>query len=148
MSKYKRLLVAIDLAAGADVVMKTAIELGRALQAELHIVHVHKIHAGNLLEGGMADAGLLAAQEIADLELQLERFTAQFAESGINITTDVYSGEPYLEINQAVDKTGADMIVMGTHGRTGVAHLVLGSVAENVLRHARVPVISIRCRQQ
>ena len=145
MSKYKRLLVAIDLAAGSDVVMKTAMELGRALLAELHVIHVHKIHAGNLLEGGMADAGVLAAQEIADLELQLERFAAQFAESGINITTDVYSGEPYLEINQAVDKSGADMIVMGTHGRTGVAHLVLGSVAENVLRHARVPVISIRC---
>ena len=147
MSKYKRLLVAIDLAAGSDVVMKTAMELGRALQAELHVIHVHKIHAGNLLEGGMADAGVLAAQEIADLELQLERFAAQFAESGITITTDIYSGEPYLEIIQAVDKSGADMIVMGTHGRTGVAHLVLGSVAENVLRHARVPVISIRCHR-
>ena len=147
MSKYKRLLVAIDLAAGSDEVMKTAMELGRALQAELHVIHVHKIHAGNLLEGGMADAGVLAAQEIADLELQLERFAAQFAESGITITTDIYSGEPYLEIIQAVDKSGADMIVMGTHGRTGVAHLVLGSVAENVLRHARVPVISIRCHR-
>ena len=145
MSTYKRLLVAVDLSAASDVVMKTAVKLGRALQAELHIIHIHKIRAGNLLEGGMADAGNLAAQEIADLELKLERFVAQFVEPGIIMTMNVYSGEPYLEINRAADKSGADMIIMGTHGRTGVAHLVLGSVAENVLRHARVPVISIKC---
>lgn len=144
MSTYKRILVAVDLSAAADAVMKTAVELGRALQAELHVVHIHKIHAGNLVEGGMADAGVLASQEIADLELKLESFTAQYAAAGINITTNVYSGDPSLKINQVADQIGADMIVMGTHGRAGIAHLVLGSVAENVLRHARVPVVSIR----
>jgi nucleotide-binding universal stress UspA family protein len=109
-------------------------------------MHVHKIHAGNLMEGGMADAETLAAQEVAKLEKKLEEFVTQYADSGITMTTAVYSGEPYLEIIRAADKTGADMIIMGTHGRTGVAYLVIGSVAENVLRHARVPVMSIRCR--
>lgn len=148
MSAYKRLLVAIDLSAAADVVMKTAVELGRALQAQLHVIHVHKIHAGKLVEGGMADVGALVAQEVAELELQLERFAAQYAAAGITITLGVYSGEPYFEIIQAAGKAGADMIVMGTHGRTGIAHLVLGSVAENVLRHAQVPVVCIRCHRQ
>jgi len=144
MNTYKRLLVAVDLSEASDAVMKTAIELGRALRAELHVVHIHKIHAANLVEGGMADAGVLASQEIAELELKLERFTAQYATSGINITTNVYSGDPGLRINQAADQIDAGMIVMGTRGRTGIAHLVLGSVAENVLRHAGVPVVSIR----
>lgn len=147
MSRYKRLLVAVDLSGASDMVMKTAMELGRALQAELHIIHVHKIHAGNLMEGGMEDAEVLAAQEVAKLEIKLAEFATQYVDAGIAMTTAVYSGEPYLEIVQAADKAGADMIIMGTHGRTGVAYLVLGSVAENVLRHAKVPVMSIRCHR-
>ena len=145
MNKYKRILVAVDLSGASDVVMETALELGRALQSELHVIHVHKIHAGNLTEGGNLDAATPAFREVEKLEHKLDKYIAQYADAGIAMTTGVYSGEPYLEIIQAAEKTGANMIIMGTHGRTGVAYLVLGSVAENVLRHARVPVMSIRC---
>ena|SRR3989304_5737398 len=146
MSKYKRILVAVDLSGASDVVMQTALELGRALQSELHVIHVHKIHSGNLAEAGMMDAEIPVSREIEKLEKKLEEFIAQYTDAGITITTGVYSGEPYLEIIHAADKTGANMIIMGTHGRKGVAYLVLGSVAENVLRYARVPVMSVRCR--
>ena len=145
MSKYKHILVPVDLSAASDAVMQSAIEMGQALQAALHIIHVHKIHAGNLVEGGMEDAGALTTQEIAKLKKTLDEFISKYAKEGITMTTAVYSGDPYVEILQAADTTSADMIIMGTHGRTGVAHLVIGSVAENVLRHARVPVMAIRC---
>ena len=145
MSKYKHILVPVDLSVASDAIMQSAIELGRALQAELYIIHVHKIHASNLVEGGMEDAETLSGHEIAKLEKKLEEFIAPYADAGITMTTAVYCGEPYLEIFQAADKTGADMIIMGTHGRTGIAHLVIGSVAEKVLRHAKVPVMAIRC---
>ena len=145
MSNYKRILVAVDLSGASDVVMQVALEVGSALQSELHVIHVHKIHAGKLVEDGMMDAEILASREIEKLEKKLKEFIARYAGAGIIMTTGVYSGEPYLEIIQAADKIGANMIIMGTHGRKGVAYLVLGSVAEYVLRHARVPVMSVRC---
>lgn len=144
MNTYKRILVAVDLSVAAEAVMKTAVELGRALQAELYLVHIHKIHAGKLVEGGMADTSELAAREVAELEAKLEKFASKFAAPGVIITTNVYSGDPGVALNEVADRIGAEMIVMGTHGRTGLAHLVLGSVAENVLRHARVPVVAVR----
>jgi nucleotide-binding universal stress UspA family protein len=145
MSKYKHILVPVDLSAASDAVILSAIDMGNALQAALHIIHVHKVHAGNLVEGGMEDADALTTREATKLKKTLDEYITKYAKAGITMTTAIYSGEPYVEILQAADKTSADMIIMGTHGRTGVAHLVIGSVAENVLRHARVPVMAIRC---
>lgn len=144
MSVYKRLLVAVDLSAASSVVMQAAVELARVLGGEVRVIHVHKVRAGNLVEGGMEDAGALAAQEVAKLEAQLEQFAANYVADGIAMTLAVYSGEPSFEIVQAAAESGAGMIVMGTHGRTGLSHLVLGSVAENVLRQARIPVVCIK----
>jgi len=146
MNKYKRILVAVDLSGASDVVMETAIELGRALQSELHVIHVYKTHTGTMKEGAKVDTTNPDFREVEKLQNKLDKYIAQYADTGMAMTTSVYTGEPYLEILQAAQKTGANMIIMGTNGRTGVAYLVLGSVAENVLRHASVPVMSIRCR--
>ncbi|MGH8609935.1 MAG: universal stress protein [Gammaproteobacteria bacterium] len=60
------------------------------------------------------------------------------------MTTAPYEGIPYVEITRAAKKRGADLIVIGTHGRTGFAHLLIGSVAERVVRTFEVPVPSMR----
>jgi nucleotide-binding universal stress UspA family protein len=57
----------------------------------------------------------------------------------------IREGSPRQEILSQAADLGVDLIVMGTHGRTGLAHLLFGSVAEHVVRHARVPVFTIRC---
>ena len=61
MGTYKQILVAVDLSETVEAVMKTAVELGRALQANLLLVHIHKVHAGDFVEGGLADAVALDA---------------------------------------------------------------------------------------
>jgi len=62
----------------------------------------------------------------------------------INITSNLYEGIPHVEIISAADENNANLIVMGTHGRTGLSHVLLGSVAERVIRTSSVPVLSVK----
>ena len=75
---------------------------------------------------------------------KLDEFVKNNASSKINITTGIYEGIPHVEIIRSADENKADIIVMGTHGRTGLSHVLLGSVAERVIRTSSIPVLSIR----
>jgi nucleotide-binding universal stress UspA family protein len=79
-----------------------------------------------------------AAAECALLDVQQQLETA-----GFETTLEVQFGDPANEIAAAVQRHGAALIVMATHGRTGVRHMALGSVAEDVVRHASVPVLLV-----
>ena len=76
------------------------------------------------------------------LRERLEQFVLEKAGEGSKTTAQVIEGVPYVEIMEAAK--GRDSIVMGTHGRTGLSHLWLGSVAERVVRGSEVPVLTIR----
>ncbi|MEE9552482.1 MAG: universal stress protein, partial [Gammaproteobacteria bacterium] len=103
-----------------------------------------QMHASDLLEGSMGDAITIESQSVSEAKKNLDEFIKNHVSNGISVSTSISTGDPHNEINQAAKELNADMIVMGTHGRTGLSHLVMGSVAENVLRHATVPVMSIR----
>lgn len=60
------------------------------------------------------------------------------------MTSQVLLGPPYATILAAIEEGNYDLVVMGTHGRTGLAHFLLGSVTERVLRHSKVPVLTVR----
>jgi nucleotide-binding universal stress UspA family protein len=77
-------------------------------------------------------------------EAHLEDLVARLGKYGVTATTLLKIGVPVDEINQAIDDHGVDLVVMGTHGRTGLRHLVAGSVTERVVRSSRVPVLTIR----
>ncbi|HHT9155858.1 MAG TPA: universal stress protein, partial [Candidatus Tripitaka sp. YC43] len=62
----------------------------------------------------------------------------------VDVETIVSMGIPAIEIINAAKEKGVDLIVMGTHGRTGIAHVVIGSVAENVVRKSPCPVLTVR----
>src|SRR5262245_66633328 len=83
----------------------------------------------------------------AEAEAYLLPFTAELRANGIRVTTDVRRGEPVDEILAAARESRADLIIMTTHGRTGFARILFGSVAEGVLRHADVPVLLMRQTQ-
>jgi universal stress protein A len=74
----------------------------------------------------------------------MERFLAEHFQGFPDIETRVASGVPYREILRAAGETGAGLIVIGTHGRTGVEHVIFGSTAEKVVRMAPCPVLSVR----
>jgi universal stress protein A len=76
--------------------------------------------------------------------MQLERFASEHIRDELPVQVKVAVGKPAVEILRVVRTEGADLIVMGTHGRTGLRHLLLGSVAEAITRHAPCPVFTLR----
>jgi nucleotide-binding universal stress UspA family protein len=74
----------------------------------------------------------------------MERFLAEHFQGFPDVETRVASGVPYREIVRAARETAAGLIVIGTHGRTGVEHVIFGSTAEKVVRMASCPVLSVR----
>jgi len=69
-------------------------------------------------------------------------------QDGLTVVTDIVEGNPHEEILDYVTEHGIDMVIMGTHGRTGLDRVVMGSVAERVVRRSPIPVLTVRDEEQ
>ncbi len=148
MAHYKHLLVAVDFSDQSIRALQTARDIGKRLNAALDIVHFVPIRIiGIDMEGMEAEASYieeLHKNDLEDARLKLDAFVKQHTTTEDDVTHHLYSGEASAEINTKAKETGADMIIIGTHGRSGLKHILLGSVAESVLRTADVPVLCVR----
>lgn len=145
MKEIRQLLVAVDFSKVSANAFVYAAELARRLQAGLKVVHAVPMQAASLpMEGGAVYLEDLQAKQVEEAKLKLAEFVQANLAAGGNIEQCVRSGDPATEINRAAEELGADLIVVGTHGRTGLGHLLMGSVAESVLREADVPVLCVR----
>jgi nucleotide-binding universal stress UspA family protein len=136
---YQELLLATDGSDGARQAADHAIELANRLDAALHVVSISEDgpHAEEKRDQMRADLEDQAAEAIETVEQKA-------AGHDIEVRTTIRHGVPQDEIVNAAEEYGADMIVVGTVGRTGLDHLVVGSVAEEVVRNAPVPVVTVR----
>jgi nucleotide-binding universal stress UspA family protein len=144
MKPFARILVPTDLSVGADAAAEVAAELARQLKASVDVVTVVDTSAFATIYG---DA-VYRSQRIAEIHGQAHNDAQRFADrhfSGIeSVNVHVRDGNTFLELLQAAQELRCDMIVMGTHGRTGLAHLLIGSVAEKVVRKSPIPVLTVR----
>ena len=125
-----KILLPIDFSVPSDRAAGYAAALARSLGASIHLVHV------------LEDVSQATRYE--DSRAKLLALTASLAPAAARTSVEVRSGRPAAAIIDAAIDYGCDLIVMATHGRSGVSHLVLGSVAEEVIRHARCPVLAVR----
>lgn len=137
------ILVATDFSATADHALDFARRLAVVFRAEIHLVHVRI-----LLEGRQQNQELQRELERLDAEhdLETEEVLARRADlAGVAVHTHLVRGLSVSEslLESAFD-LGCDLVVMGTHGRRGLRHLLLGSVAEEIVRSSPVPVITVR----
>ena len=95
----------------------------------------------------VTDFAKLQEELTADAQKRLNNFMAQKGTSNVAVETRVVVGETVSEICQVATQEQADLIVIGSHGRTGLSHVLLGSVAERVVRHAPCPVLVVRLPQ-
>jgi universal stress protein A len=140
----KRILVPVDFSRHADAAFAYARELASPLGASVELLHVVEdpLAAGVWSsEVYTAEIAGLQVNLVRDAEQQLREYAAAHDRS---IATTVRSGPVAREIVAFAADQSFDLIVMGTHGRTGVAHVVLGSVAERVVRLAPCPVLTLR----
>jgi nucleotide-binding universal stress UspA family protein len=129
-------LVPLDFSACADCALAHAIGLATTLHARLTLLHVTSL----LLVAETHIAPYQAELE-ADARRALEAYLQRVHDAGVEGNIALVCGVPWREIIAMAKTQGADLIVMGTHGWTGLAHLVLGTVAERVVRLAPCPVL-------
>lgn len=143
---YQHILVPIDGSETSIVAMKEAIKLGKALNSKITVVQVMA------LDPFIADAYVKTGETNELIERTrtyllniLEQAKQQFSNEGLTVETKLLEGfVVHEEIIQAAQDLNADLIVMGSHGRTGVRKLVLGSVAQKVLGESHIPVLIVR----
>ena len=136
---FRTILVTTDFSANSAVAVRPAIEIARQFKGRIVLVHA--------LEGASPDPAVVAvdlAPLAAITKEQLQDFGTREIGNRAPWTAEVMFGPAYVAITDAAAKHHADLIVVATHGRTGLLHLLLGSVAERVARTAICPVLTVR----
>ncbi|MDB4937865.1 MAG: Universal stress protein UspA [Labilithrix sp.] len=143
MTLPKTILVPHDFGTSSDHALAYAVELAKALSAELVVMHAYEIPVIGFPDGAMVATPELATRVLEGANVGLKKALEPFAASGVAIRSIVKQGPPWQTIVETATELGAGMIAMGTHGRHGLPRALLGSVAEKVVRSAHVPVLTV-----
>jgi nucleotide-binding universal stress UspA family protein len=151
MAELRKVLCPVDLSPDAGSAASEAASLAEALGAELVLLHVMAETAlafGDPLlapgEVSQFSVPVLGEDYYKEMDKRLTGLGDKLRTGGLNVSTLLLRGTPHEAIVHAADDAHADLIVMGTHGRSGLSHLLLGSVTERVVRTAKVPVMTLR----
>jgi nucleotide-binding universal stress UspA family protein/mono/diheme cytochrome c family protein len=139
----KRILVPVDFSANSELALHYASAVARKFDAALHLLHVCEVPA---MTTGSMDAYAVAQtdwrQQLAD-EAERQLLVLRKGLPDIHVSTEVLFGKPARCIVRAAVMAPTDLIIMGTHGRGPIMHLLMGNVAERVVRTAPCPVLTV-----
>ena len=146
----KKILVPLDFSEVTMSVIEHAIYLARLLGAEVWLLHV--VHVPPLAEASTWLDPVISPTMEQDIrqqmkttaEAKLKELAQEFASQGIKAEAAVREGLPFAEIIKFAEENKSDLIVMGSHGRSGLSHLLIGSVAERVVRRARCNILCVK----
>jgi universal stress protein A len=148
--EIRRILVPLDFSPPSDQALQYAAALAEEFAASVVLLHVveERLVTGPLpAEVYLGELPKVREDLVKEAQTRLMKCLETLNAQGITATGEVLVGGPsQVILDQAVNK-GVDLIVMGTHGRTGLTHLLIGSVAERVIRHAPCPVFVVRERK-
>ena len=143
---FRRVLIALDQSAIATHAMDVGVDLAKALGAHIGLVHVVDRKLASAPEGGLPPSVIF--DELRQEGRRLLK-TASLRIGGDSPPWEyLVEGSPSREIIKAATEWKADLIVLGTHGRSGISRALLGSTAEGVLRHSHIPVLIVRAASQ
>ncbi len=145
---WKRICCPIDFSDASRAAMEVAADLARRFGADLVLLHAYPIPGYTFPDGSIVASPKMMQDlaEQAERHLDLWRQDAERAVGAGRVTAEKAIGEPSSEILSFAHGRGIDLLVLGTHGRTGIEHALMGSVAERVVRKARCPVLTVRPR--
>ena len=141
--KPKKILVPTDFSKPAEEALQSAVALAKHYQAQLHLRYVVPVHYG-AGENNQIDYRWLEVDEMEAGQKKLAALSKTLLAKKISVKTEIRRGRPSLEITEAAEKLGADLIALSTHGRTGWQHALLGSTTEEVVSHSLCPVLVVR----
>ncbi|MEZ6059817.1 MAG: universal stress protein [Planctomycetaceae bacterium] len=141
MIELQRILVATDFSEHSDNAVRYAAEFAKVFGSELHLLHVAERVPIMYGEGG-AVTPEIESEAITRAQGMLNDLLADSV--NLKVERSVVPGHPFVEICRYAKDHDIDLIVIGTHGRGAFAHLLMGSVAERVVRKAKCPVMTVR----
>jgi universal stress protein A len=137
MPQFKKILCPVDFDQNSLLALRLASELAQERKATLHLLHVVPMPPG-------PEVALPFGKMEAAARSKLEKLARQKIDRKASYEVDVMMGDPGVEVLQLARRLHADLIVMATHGRKGLRRLVLGSIAERVVREAPCPVLTVK----
>jgi nucleotide-binding universal stress UspA family protein len=148
MMQIKKILVPVDFSKHSLKAVDYALDFAKPFKAELHVLFVIEPVAyatpADFYAGMATQISSLITEQRRSATRQLAALQKKLEKKGIKVNTILRSGIAYQEIVDGAKKIRADLIIHATHGRTGLSHLVMGSVAERVVRAAPCPVLTLR----
>ncbi|GAB7012409.1 universal stress protein [Halolamina salina] len=149
---YDDILVPTDGSDTAEAAVDRAVDLAAKYDATVHALYVIDVDAVNYSLGTeqvdrIRQGHLDDMPEVKQAADEATGYVADAAAAaGVPAEEHVRAGQPALAIRDAIDELGADLVVMGSHGRSGISRALLGSVAEKVLRKTKIPVLVVDAR--
>jgi nucleotide-binding universal stress UspA family protein len=145
---FKDILLPTDGSKGVDEAINCAVAVAKKFNATIHVLFV--VEPPRFLDFGAGIAAADIVPSIQEAGKQIISDTAQvIRDSGVfSVKEAIKQGHPAEEIIRYAKEEGIDLIVMGTHGRRGLNRVLLGSVAEEVVRSADVPVMTVRMTEE
>jgi len=140
----RTIAVAVDFSNHADAAVDTAIELAKALGAEIHVIHAFDLRVPMITPYEIAIPEPYIEQSREAAAAKLAKVVSTVRAQGVKVGSQLVGAPPPSAIVDAAERVGADLIVMGTRGNTGLKHLFLGSVAEQTLRLAHCAVMTVK----
>lgn len=145
---FRKILVPVDFSKCSESALNYAKGFASQHGSELILLHVVEplVYPA---EFGYPSLGAIPSQTNYEQagRMRLARLHKQMATTGVKANAKLRVGQPYYEITRAAKELRADLIIISTHGHTGLKHVFLGSTAERVVRHAECPVLTLRCRK-
>ena len=143
--RLQKILLPTDFSNYSATATKYACELATKFDAELHLLHTLEHHLASTPAFGM---GLALPSYVNESKAAAEKSLGRVLDpkwsAGRTVIQSVVEGSPKVEIIRYARKQNIDLIVLATHGRTGLPHVIMGSVAETVVRTAPCPVLTVR----
>jgi len=140
----RMILVAVDFSEASGRALELALDLCEKFEASLELIHALEVPMPSVSPYGVVTADTTFADERRAARDKLAELKQQLEARGFDVTAHLAEPPAPSAIDDMARRIGADLIVMGTRGNTGLRHVLLGSVAERTLRHAPCPVLTVK----
>ncbi len=144
MTEVKKILFPYDLSENAGKIIPYVLSVSENYDSTIYLLHVvHDLQRWGNVYIPHPSMDVFQKEALEGAEKAMDRACEEQLEGRTNIERRIVSGDPATEILKTIESEDIDLVIMGTHGRKGLEHIVIGSVAENVVRKSPVPVMTV-----
>ena len=144
MTEIKRILFPDDFSENASKILQYVLSISEAYNSTIYLLHVvQDLHRWGKVYIPHTSMDVFQKEALEGAEKAMDRVCEEQLEGRTNLQRRIVSGDPATEILKTIEAEDIDLVIMGTHGRKGLEHVILGSVAENVVKKSSAPVMTV-----